>query len=541
MLIEKNFHMKPDGFYCEDEFVSCFRLRAVKKCFWCEFDKTAKHKEFMIQAELSDGTVTDPVIVKDYKKMDFSSYWDQCIDAGLSVRCRNLLIEDLQCQLNKLTWQEEIRLKHRGLYRMDPVLYVYSAGEIIQDEKDMKQYVTTEDIPSFVIKQVPAEVVQDYIYEWCSFLPGVTDVLFLYRGLSILKPIFVRCGIKMDMLLGLIGPSGSLKTTFAEMMISPDAVLKFMTAKYKDIEKQLSRYQGGCIILDDYKKANQPHVKKRMQDNFEFIARTADYPDTAMVITTGEFIEGYFSMQDRMIHVYVDKKKKAFSQNEMLKLHDLQMKKYIMDYFWYDFTKKIYLNSQKVIDLFQEDISMIQQTKSGYRIDRNICILKVVMSTFYSLYSNNKMLRLKSQMTQTLDYLHMRQSQHMDHIQIVSEETDWAELVYEAYDKRFFPEKVPYLTSKQTFFKDETLYITPLALRNGINSFLHGDYDISDIVEDLDKKQLLKCDNSKDKTVKRLSGTRYYAFNLLAMHIYVDEKKKRTNNVFSVIRRTKKE
>ena len=201
MVKKKNFQMKSDGFYCDDEFVSNFRIKILEKHCWTEFDDATQHREFKIRAEFPDGTVTDPVIVKDYKKMDFSFYWDQCIDAGLSIRCRKLLIEDIQYQLSGLTWREEVRLRHCGLYRLDPVLYVYSDGEIIQDAKDIKKYVTTEDVPSFSIKQVQAEVVQDYIYEWCSFLPGVTDVLFLYRGLSILKPIFVRCGIKMDMLL----------------------------------------------------------------------------------------------------------------------------------------------------------------------------------------------------------------------------------------------------------------------------------------------------------------------------------------------------
>ena len=525
--------MEEDGFYINDRYIASFRLRAMDILCYETLDKKPYKKLYQIQAEFSDGNVSEPIWVKDYRKMQFSDYWENCIDIDLNVSNRKLLLKDLQNQISQKGCRKIIELNHTGLYRRNPVLYVYSKEVVVSNDITIT-YATTEDVPSLGIKvEKPEEDPHEIAKQFCQLLPSVTNILFLYRALSILKPVLTQNHIKVDTLLGVIGRRGTLKTTLSDLIIPNEGSLKIMTARRKEVENLLNKYQGGCVRLDDYKYANQSYMKNRMLDIFEMIARTSDAENTAMVVTTGEFIEGDFSMQDRMIQLYVDKTKNHYGGEILERLLYIQNRKMYLDMFWCDFAKKAYYNLDKVEEIIQREKTHLIRNESAYRIDRNIELLKMVYKIYFMLYEENQ--SLKMQFDKALEVLYKNQVKHMNLVRFSEAEKDWSRLVYEAWDKDLFPEVVSYLQEKQTVKEDGKLYLTVLSLKMGMKRLLYTEGNVKEIVNDLAEKQLLYRDNSNDYTVKR-KGKRYYAINMYCLKNYVDFQKS-TEMILPIIKR----
>ena len=498
--------MKPDGLYYGNKYIADFSVEVIKRIRYETITGDLLRKEYILKAVFPDGSYTSEITVSNIENVKYSDYWDRCIEKKCSSEQKKYLVIHMQEQMVNMQWEIRIELDHTGWYQQG--VYVFDKNKVISSDSGVT-YIPKGELPVYGIGKVAEEKTMiDYINRWCHFYPTVTDVLFAYRCLSILKPLFcVEKGIKLDMVCDLIGRSGSFKTTLSEIMLSDTkAEIKLISAKFRDIEKSLYHYQGGFVILDDYKKVNQDHARKKMLDILDLLTRVADHQNTAMVAITSEFLTGDFSFQDRLIQINVEKVRNEYTDEQIRELTFFQENKYIIDYFWYDFAKCIYMNVERVNSFIEKQVALLNR-KTQFRIERNIHLLEIAYEIYSELY-DVKNAYAYYDITQSLRSLEERQKNHMMIVNILEYEQDWVMLFYLAFNNGYLD------INNDSFMYDKHghVCIQRRVLENGMTKFLQTPCCIDKMLDDFEEKGILFQDSSKDRTLKR-NGRRYYVID----------------------------
>lgn len=519
--------MTMNGFYWDDELIAPYHF--VLETFLKVVDNKGEivRKEYVLKAEFRKGVFTDCITVSDYKKIRGSDYWDQCVDADIGRKEINKLITDIQEQLaekiEQKDWVEVIEFNKPGLFSVrGKYVYVKPNGVIIQSPDDYQRYLSFTNNSVQYCDSVDLVQIEKYLTMLIKFYPGVTDVLLLYIVLAHLKPVFIMMGVPVDAILALVGTSGSFKTTLANIGVCDDARFKFMTVKPSQLEKQLLLNTGSCVLVDDYKNAKQKYVRDRLVDVFDVLARIADSKKNAMVITTGEFLEGDFSFQDRLYQVFVRKTKREYTDEELNSLSELSRHRKLFEQFIINIEEIVYSDIPKVSEIIAKNKIRLHNNESGLRIDRNIGLLEIVLEILCELYPEGVFCEQKQEIMMSLKRLYEFQVKRMNRVYALEQDADWTLVFYEAYDHKFFPESFVQSENQQILRKDGFLYITPLALEEGLNRWLNTRVDSQLVVKDFEKKQILLRDKTKDFTVKLKNGIRYYRIDMARLKLYYD-------------------
>ena len=67
------------------------------------------------------------------------------------------------------------------------------------------------------LRRISKEELIKMAVEYITFMPGVSEILFYYVLLAVVKPFLVSQRIYPNFMLALIGPSGHLKTSLARL------------------------------------------------------------------------------------------------------------------------------------------------------------------------------------------------------------------------------------------------------------------------------------------------------------------------------------
>lgn len=516
------YYMKHDGLYVEETYIANFRISPVSKIKKVDLNGTVIDVQYELQAIFPDGTKGNTVFVKDYKKINYSAIWEQCIDATLSTKQKRMLLEDIQINLQNIKWTEITVLTTNGLVHENPCVFVYDKNHIIQSDKTIS-YELDGDMPVLKIKEANKEAIISYINKLVTFYPGVTDVLLMVHLLAQLKPLLNSMGETVDCMASLIGKSRNLKTTYADILVvnNPEQMLKFTVDTAKKAQKISYKYKGHCICVDDYHHVNQKYLKDKQNDMLDFLARNANKSDSAFVVTTGEYIEGIVSLQDRLIQIKIDKCKEDFNKEQLMLLNYLQKNKYILHYFYYDFSEKVYSDINYTKKIIEDNIRQkLYINYTGYRIDRNAGLLKIAAKVFKGLYPDYLSGDIFCNIINSINDIIKNQAIHMNRIAELEYNKDWAVIIYNAIDKEYVPEQLDYSGIKQMFSDNkDILYVTPLALEIGLKEYLECDINVEQAIKYLYGKQLLYTDNSAALTVKR-NGIRYYAIRKTPLKFY---------------------
>lgn len=520
-MLNLKYSMKHDGLYAGELYIANFRISPVSKVRKVDLDGHIIDIQYQLQAIFPDNSKGKIISVKDYKKINYSSIWEQCIDATLSAKQKKMLLEDLQINLQDIEWTETTVLTTNGLVHENPCVFVYDKNHIIHDDRTTS-YESVGDMPVFNIKEADKESIINYINQLLGFYPEVTDVLLMVHLLAQLKPLLNSMGETVDCMASLIGKSRSLKTTYADILTvnSPEQMLKFTIDNAKKAKDVSHKYNGHCICVDDYHRVNQKYLKDKQNDMLDFLARNTNNPNNAFVVITGEYIDGIVSLQDRLIQINVRKCKGDFNKEQLALLNNLQKNKYILHYFYYDFSKKVYSDISSTKKIIEENIHELYTNRTGYRIDRNAGLLKIAAKVFKNLYSDYLSCDMYGNIENSINNIVKSQAIHMNRIEELEYNQDWALIIYNAINKRCVPEQIEYSVIKQMFTDNkDILYVTPLALETGLEKYLECSINIEQAVKYLYKKQLLYTDNSTALTIKR-DGTRYYAIKINALQYY---------------------
>lgn len=172
----------------------------------------------------------------------------------------------------------------------------------------------------------------------------VSSLIFTYFHIGLLTKLFEEAGYPVNFLMGVIGETGSRKTSicttmtkvFNRHMLSAD--IEF-TATEGGIEEQLSKYNDAIVLIDDFvagqTRQEQREANKKLHQLIRFYGNRISkgrmgyniseekkpfYPISGCCILTGEYITGITSSIGRVFTVNigrddVNNKKLLYFQN----------------------------------------------------------------------------------------------------------------------------------------------------------------------------------------------------------------------------------
>lgn len=498
------------GLFCNEKLICNFEPLLKKVTYETNLSGETSIK-YHISVRKIDGTVSREVAVASPLNLDYFNLFG-VPDAMLSKSCKTILNTYIQNQFEYTPKFSIQCVNSTGLALSRPDIFIFDSTHILN--KSSININCTDSIPVFPTGNYTKTQLINYIERLLDLSPGVSDVLFILELFSKIKPIFQEVDIPTDFSAAVFGPPGTYKTTLSKLInVGCDEQFKsFINTKKSDLENALKLFQGHSILVDDYHKCKQAHINDRQHDFADILARYSGFKKSAFVITTGEFIDGELSMQDRLIPIKTYPIKKEYYSSFIYELNWLSSHKDMLWTLYWDFTKEFYTK----IDEFKKNFHEFKKdiTFGEFRIHYNINIIKFVYKIFTCIYKDYLSSDFNEQISCVLEDIEESATKHMRIVKRISSGIDWA---YELWTSLPGDE----LTSPHYYYDNDILYITSIGLSNILSTSLDRNVNVKEAIDDLEKKNILYQDRSKNRTVKR-HGISFYAIKYFALKNYVN-------------------
>lgn len=515
-----------DGLRKEGELIAPFYPLLKEKCLFLNPSGEVLGKEYHI-AIIYKGRELETFSFKSLNNICYSEYWDECCDAELSNKHRKALHVYLQYCAKETHYTKYYHIDQTGLLGTSPVIFAYGYDAIITP--DIFPLVCSPHLPVFEIrKEIETSCLLNYAENLIKLEPEVTDLLFIIRAACVIRPIFKLQNYLADFFVSILGVSGTQKTTYAKMYFveNTEQFLSFSFSNKKLLQERLEKYSGHAVVIDDYHPMARNYDKEKQQAMLDVLARKADSGDGAIGVMTGEYMEGSFSLQDRMIPIYTRKKTENnldFSRNLLV----LANENYKLAALMYLFAQKAYINLESMTRKLDELISASGNGIVPYRIIRSLNILEYTWELFKLCFPESETFRaVNHQISSSIQYLLSKHIKYMEVTKRLEYEADMTREVYHmlySSDVRRTHDISETLDYEGILLKDDCIYITKLALENEMNKFLGRPVKIEDIVSHLQKTSVLCEDNSTART-KKFKGKRFYVINRDKLRLYSERK-----------------
>lgn len=369
-----------------------------------------------------------------------------------------------------------------------------------------------------------------------SFMPGVTEILFYYVLMAVVKPFLILQRIYPNFMLALIGPSGHLKTTLARLFAMWLEQEELQEMAFADVAGQsvlddrIKKLQGQNLIIDDMHVLSGNYRRNKQTDLLDYLSRHCDSKKVlANLIVTGEMIpsETIFSVRDRMFQVRIAKMNADELRNYKHNIRKLPEN--FMAQLSERFAHILVENSNAVgrdICMFHEQYREPEGLDCTTRISMHVeCMMMVEFLYTKYFCENQERVSMKSQFIDSLN----RQARCL-HGQLCNqrkreEVVDYVEVVYEMIVEMALPNpKKGYKPEGDEFaFQNGKFYITKTALQKGILTYLNRTVSMRAVSDALHDAGVIEEDISA--RTKKFHGTRHYVISKQAIETYCQIKK----------------
>ena len=374
--------------------------------------------------------------------------------------------------------------------------------------------------------------------EYITFMPGVSEILFYYVLLAVVKPFLVSQRIYPNFMLALIGPSGHLKTSLARLFAFWLEQEDLQEVAFADIASQtvldnhIAELNGLNLIIDDMHIHPDNYRRNRQAELLDYLSRHCDSRiRQTNIIVTGELIPNgtIFSTRDRIFQVQINemsdedlrsykKKLGALSQNFMATLSD-------------EFLKVLRDNCDSVqadIKSFHNTYENPKEIDSRTRLADNMECMNIVEYLYRKYFCNeNAQLSMKSRFEKALINQALYAHNQLCNLRQKEKQIDYVEVVYiilsskkylraEANPRNYTPTGDTYLLYNGHF------YITRTALQKGLLTYLKRTISMKAVSDALHDAGVLEEDVSC--RTKKWNGIRHYVISRRAIELYCQTK-----------------
>lgn len=516
-----------EGLYHEGELIAEFDPRVVKKILFV--NDTEEERQYEVEITMWDGRKLPSRRLKKLTDMKYFELWPEITDAVLSKKTRELLLLRLQ-QTAQTAPEQVVYLFHKnGIYKTTEknALLVLGDHWFCQNNSAKIKVELSKELKNIrwnVVDLPNADQVYNCLQDFMEAAPGASEIVTCSVMLSVAKPFFIEAGYNPDFCLNLYGKSGSYKTSLIKAVTplvrgNPGTSGSFINDSKKLILEKMERMYGFPILLDDYHPGAKQYDRDRQRSIMDAVVRkTESDPCTGFVFMTAEFLDGCYSLQDRLLQIQMQSMDSAALgkiQRADKKIAAAALR----------FVIALMENFPKVIsDIkdFQEKINSSHE-KAKCRAERHGEALLMTADLLENYLRLNG--RFKETLTDALKKQANIQEKHMKLLRRL-ESQDSVELVHELlqsgvyeifseYDKSYAMEPNQFFLREREF-----IYITKTALLYGLKN-LYGmqSINLKKIVDELHDRDVLVEDN--DALTKKFYGVRHLCISRSALENYV--------------------
>lgn len=522
-----DFITSKDGlFYKGEKIADFYPIVKQKRIIFMEGSDDIR-VEYDIAIVISEKEL-DTHTVKNLQTIPYSVLWNECIDANITPAHRKRILEYMQIEQSENAIKV-IEVSKLGFLKKHEDVYIFDRGHAFGvKNRQINIWYSNEAIPKWhIIEETSEKELISYCKELFTVYESVSDVLFAAALCSVLRPLYIKVGLRPQLFINLTGEAGSLKTTFARLFFvrNEEQCLNFSQHNRRDVQKMLSKYQGHTVVIDDYHFKSQKAERERMLNILDIIARMVDNDCGALAIVTGEYLTGNYSLQNRMIPVKMCRRgNKSEIKKFLNQLTYLQNNQCMLDTVLCRFSEYVYNHMELVKTWIDGYINNGFLSNSSDRIVRNAEILKLSFYLFIQVFPEMKDLEdLLSNSISKIVEIHKR---HMEIAERL-ETPDWAEEIYKLFCHIQLPREYKLtqdnIMNDRIVIQEDYISITRNALEENMEKFLETKINLNEVITDLEQKEILCTDNSASKT-KKIGGIRFYVINRQRLYIYHQRK-----------------
>lgn len=519
MIQKQDLHFDPNkGLMYKNHSICNFNIEVIYRVV--DINNTVDLQNntvgYIVNVTISpDGITHNDIFIKNYKKCDWSNTVHGCIDGFMSNTDKKYLNTYIQYKL--MNCQSAYYVKSIGYH--PSIGYVLGKNNVITFMQPNKKCVFSDNIPEY---NTNLSVGLKHCISYAQRLLKWNDIMIVplsWWFLSIIKPILYLENCKLSGILGIIGSSGSLKTSIARIFTTAEE--KFINLNKTTCANILSTFRHSIILIDDYKNNAQKHVRDRFKTVNEYLIRSQDTYDAPLIITTGEILDGDYSTQDRVLQLYLEKKKSDYSIDELQELKWLQDNSQYMEVFRLHLIKLIYSNEKNFtfVKNYIRDNKNCLISNIQYRIDElcSYCIL--------SFKILNKILDEKLQ--DLISVFNDIKNQQILHMKIIS--NDYSYILSSLYINGKLNIDIEPNKNSTIFLYNGYLCIEPDTLLNLMEEQLKTKVNYKTLINQLKKDNLIVYDKSGANTKKINHQNKYIGrfiyFDLRNFREYYDQNK----------------
>ncbi|MDY5665603.1 MAG: DUF927 domain-containing protein [Blautia sp.] len=529
----EEFSMEEEGLYYGDTFLAPFEPVLEKIINTHDMDSGKETNNYLIKILLTDGKELEGHLFSSLSKIHFFEVWNECCDAGISKKQKELIYLYLQLQAQKAIKERQYLYGHLGLYKN---AFVFNQNHLIwTSSEENVRYSLSKILPKLNCKGASKEKKIEYLCKLLSVKKGISAILFLCRLFSILKPLLQKEGYQTGVIVALYGKSGVGKTQLARTFFvqNPDQEKNFKTNSRSEIESALNSFAGHTVLIDDFHPESLDYGRKRQDSILDYIARKSDEERGALAVITAEFLSGCFSIQDRMLQLRIEGNDLDFGTIKFL-----QVNNGILVDILQDFAEVVYCNWQEALKIVKNTMSITSLNASDRRISYVIRLLKSTFEVFWTLcLDGGDKMEIKSKLEneeikdtvlEWLSNVEKEQIKHMECLEKAEGEIDWLVILYKMLykDNIFFicPDldnlDSPNFNGLAVLEKKDNIYMRCQTLKKGLEKYFGCKKSPKPLINALLEEHILDEDRSSSHMKKKSDGNYYYTINESLLKLY---------------------
>lgn len=533
------------GFMIGETVIAEFEPTVTERYHYKNLNTGEETDEYTVVTKDIYGSTTSSR-VSDFLKIDW--YRDfGIIDIELSRKGKRILAAKLQREARNLAEEychEEI-VASPGFYIKDGVPIMIMGNQAMLPTKEEGKFTVISSSAS-LMKHIDSMDLKQEISNYINFMPKVTVVLFYAALLGAIKPLLNHLAVKTDFIIGIVAPSGHLKTSltrlYTKWLVDEDELeISFDDSIRSDIlQKRIKQAAGQNFLIDDLHKKSSIYDQNRYKERLDKAVRTVSkVGNSALIFITAESLKGstIFSSHDRILQIKIPR-----MDSEELSIYKMSMADISHCYMAeiaVRFVQVLLDNYQDVRETVEQYIGnnifynkskfeMPEWCKGSTRVGNQVRVLYLVEDLFCQyMCENDSKLSGRIQLHEALEETGKIQVKQLERLSSLEKEEDILLMLYQIIEEGTNCKDIHIVMTESQYssgdknmalLKDGCFNIKGEDLINVLMKRVGRPVSLKKVSDQLHKEGIL--DEDSDKRTKKVASRRHYVINIAMLENY---------------------
>lgn len=533
------------GFMIGETVIAEFEPTVTERYHYKNLNTGEETDEYTVVTKDIYGSTTSSR-VSDFLKIDW--YRDfGIIDIELSRKGKRILAAKLQREARNLAEEychEEI-VASPGFYIKDGVPIMIMGNQAMLPTKEEGKFTVISSSAS-LMKHIDSMDLKQEISNYINFMPKVTVVLFYAALLGAIKPLLNHLAVKTDFIIGIVAPSGHLKTSltrlYTKWLVDEDELeISFDDSIRSDIlQKRIKQAAGQNFLIDDLHKKASIYDQNRYKERLDKAVRTVSkVGNSALIFITAESLKGstIFSSHDRILQIKIPR-----MDSEELLIYKMSMADISHSYMAeiaIRFVQVLLDNYQDVRETVEQYIGnnifynkskfeMPEWCKGSTRVGNQVRVLYLVEDLFCQyMCENDSKLSGRIQLHEALEETGKIQVKQLERLSSLEKEEDILLMLYQIIEEGTNCKDIHIVMTESQYssgdknmalLKDGCFNIKGEDLINVLMKRVGRPVSLKKVSDQLHKEGIL--DEDSDKRTKKVASRRHYVINIAMLENY---------------------